>query len=92
MMCGPLGLSCATTTNTRTNSNKQCKTGITTDGIPAIYFTETSNTLIRIQGPDPNTDFLVDNVTLYEVPENPNWRTEADINIENHRKSDIELK
>ena len=57
-----------------------------------VYITETSNTKISILGPDPSTDFLVDNVTLYEVPENSNWRTEADTNIENHRKSDIQLK
>ena len=43
-------------------------------------------------GPESNTDFLVDNLTLYEVSENSNWRTEADTNIEKYRKSDIKLK
>ena len=54
--------------------------------------TDTSETLLIINGPDANIDFLVDNAILYEVPENPNWRTEADINIENHRKSNIQLR
>ena len=54
--------------------------------------TEITKAKLSILGPDANTDFLVDNVTLYEVPENSNWRTEADTNIEKHRKSDIKLK
>ena len=54
--------------------------------------TDTSDTVLNIQGPDANIDFLVDSATLYEVPENPNWRTEADTNIESHRKSDIQLR
>ena len=57
-----------------------------------LCITETSNTKIVIMGPESNTDFLVDNLTLYEVSENSNWRTEADTNIEKHRKSDIKLK
>ena len=58
-----------------------------------VCVTETNNTKLSILGPDANTDFLVDNLTLYEVSaENSNWRTEADTNIEKHRKSDIKLK
>ena len=62
------------------------------NGVYDKCLTEITKTKLNIMGPDANTDFLVDNVTLYEVPENPNWRTEADTNIEKHRKSDIKLK
>ena len=48
--------------------------------------------MIRIQGPDGGTDFLMDNASLYEVPENANWRADADLNIETHRKSDVQFK
>ena len=52
---------------------------------------ETSNTKIGIKGPDVGIDFLVDNTSLYEVPENANWRADADLNIETHRKSDVQF-
>ena len=62
------------------------------NGVYDKCLTEITKTKLSIMGPDANTDFLVDNVTLYEVPENSNWRTEADTNIEKYRKSDIKLK
>ncbi|XP_076465389.1 uncharacterized protein LOC143297101 [Babylonia areolata] len=50
---------------------------------------DVTDTKLVLRGPDAGTDFLVDNLTFYEVPENPNWRKEADVNIETHRKSNV---
>ena len=47
---------------------------------------------LSIRGPDPDVEFLVDNVTLYEVEEDPGWMGKAHANIERFRKSDITFK
>ncbi|XP_076444115.1 uncharacterized protein LOC143282381 [Babylonia areolata] len=46
---------------------------------------------IAIRGPDGGVDFLVDNVSLIELPEDPQWRQKADANIERLRKSNITI-
>ena len=50
------------------------------------------NPKLVIRGPDAGVDFLVDNVIMYELPENRNWKAEADANIEQYRKSNIMFK
>ncbi|XP_076444047.1 uncharacterized protein LOC143282327 [Babylonia areolata] len=53
---------------------------------PEVDFT---NPRLAIRGPDSEVNFLVDNLTLYEMPEDPQWRQKADANIEQFRKSDV---
>ena len=47
---------------------------------------------IYIQGPDPGIEFLVDDLSLKEIPENLNWKTEANQRIDNIRKSNFTLR
>lgn len=47
---------------------------------------------IYIQGPDPGIEFLVDDFSLQEIPENTNWKTEANQRIENIRKTNFSLR
>lgn len=42
-----------------------------------------------IRGPQANVEFLVDNLQLFMVPENSNWRAESYTNIDTYRKSNI---
>ncbi|KAL8570832.1 hypothetical protein ACOMHN_006981 [Nucella lapillus] len=51
-----------------------------------------SESALRIQGPDSGLDFLIDNVTLYEIPERINWQRESRVNIDKHRKTDLHIK
>ncbi|XP_064603715.1 uncharacterized protein LOC135469112 [Liolophura sinensis] len=44
---------------------------------------------LYLQGPNSGIDFIVDDLSLKEIPEVANWRTEADKRIEKIRKSDI---
>ncbi|XP_025078159.1 uncharacterized protein LOC112554560 [Pomacea canaliculata] len=44
-----------------------------------------------IRGPAPFVDFLVDNVSLYEVPENTNWFADSNTNIDKYRKSNASV-
>ncbi|XP_060607339.1 anti-sigma-I factor RsgI6-like [Ruditapes philippinarum] len=44
---------------------------------------------VVIQVKDPSVNYLVDHTSLQVVPENANWRTEANARIEELRKSDI---
>ncbi|KAL8616645.1 hypothetical protein ACOMHN_031627 [Nucella lapillus] len=44
-----------------------------------------------IRGPAKGVDFVVDNLTLNELPENPHWRQKAEATIERVRKSNILL-
>lgn len=46
---------------------------------------------IYIQGPDPGIEFLVDDFSLQEIPENTNWKTEANQRIESIRKTNFSL-
>ncbi|KAL4233814.1 hypothetical protein ACF0H5_008492 [Mactra antiquata] len=46
---------------------------------------------VYIQGPDPGIEFLVDDMELTEITENPNWRTEALQRIEQIRKGDVTI-
>ncbi|XP_025077976.1 uncharacterized protein LOC112554421 [Pomacea canaliculata] len=47
---------------------------------------------LSIQGPDAGLDFLLDDLVLYEVPEHPDWATEALVRIDKHRKSNVQLQ
>ncbi|XP_070213102.1 uncharacterized protein [Littorina saxatilis] len=47
---------------------------------------------LAIRGPDEGIDFLLDNVTLYEIPERSDWLTASHAMIDEHRKSDINLR
>ncbi|XP_025078468.1 uncharacterized protein LOC112554711 [Pomacea canaliculata] len=47
---------------------------------------------LSIQGPDAGLDFLLDDLVLYEVPEHPDWATEALVRIDKHRKSNVHLQ
>lgn len=49
------------------------------------------DTVLTIRGPDRGLSFLLDNLTLYEVPENPNWSSEAHRNIDTYRKSNVKF-
>ncbi|XP_076444368.1 uncharacterized protein LOC143282564 [Babylonia areolata] len=53
---------------------------------------EPSSAELSIRGPGLGVSFLLDNVTLHEVPENPNWMAEAHTNIEAHRKSNVNFR
>ncbi|XP_055876275.1 uncharacterized protein LOC106075843 [Biomphalaria glabrata] len=44
---------------------------------------------LYLEGPSPSAEFYFDDATLTELPENPNWKTEADHRIETLRKSNI---
>ena len=57
-----------------------------------LYFTAWHQVRVYIQGPDPGIDFLVDDISLREIPENPYWRQEANQRIENFRKSNFTLR
>ena len=45
-----------------------------------------------IQGPDPGIEFLVDDMSLQEVPELTSWREDAKQSIEQHRKTNFTLR
>ena len=45
-----------------------------------------------IRGPGAGIDFLVDNVTIYEVPERRDWLAESHVLIDRHRKSDADVR
>lgn len=45
-----------------------------------------------IQGPDPHIDFLVDDMSLQEIQEDPNWNTSAQQRIEQIRKTDFNIR
>lgn len=44
---------------------------------------------LYIQGPDPHIDFLVDDVSLQEIPDDPDWNTTAYQRIEQIRKTNF---
>lgn len=46
---------------------------------------------LYIQGPDPQIDFLVDDMSLREIPDDPNWNTSAQQRIEQIRKTDFNI-
>lgn len=50
------------------------------------------NLHIYIQGPDPGIDFLVDDMSLKEVPEMTSWREDAEESIEQNRKTNFTIK
>jgi len=47
---------------------------------------------LYIQGPDPGIEFLVDDMSLQEVPELTSWREDAKQSIEQHRKTNFTLR
>lgn len=52
--------------------------------IPVLAFRDV---ILIVRGPDSGVSFLVDNFTLWEVPEHPDWEAQARINIDRYRKS-----
>ncbi|XP_046337947.2 endo-1,4-beta-xylanase 3-like [Haliotis rufescens] len=51
-----------------------------------------SRAYIHFQGPVPGIDFLIDDTSLVEVDEDPNWKAEADARIQKIRKNVIKVK
>ncbi|CAL1545357.1 unnamed protein product [Lymnaea stagnalis] len=52
---------------------------------------EYNSAKIYVEGFAANVDYYVDDATLTEIPENTNWKAEADQRIENLRKSNIQF-
>lgn len=50
------------------------------------------NVRLYIQGPDPGIEFLVDDMSLKEVPEMTSWREDAEQSIEQNRKTNFTIK
>ncbi|WAR09058.1 XYN2-like protein [Mya arenaria] len=46
---------------------------------------------LYIQGPDPGVEYLTDDWSLVEIPENTTWRQDASSRIERIRKSNVTL-
>ncbi|XP_046546498.1 exoglucanase XynX-like [Haliotis rubra] len=55
-----------------------------------IYtYTGIKEVRLRVRGSDAAINFLVDDVSVTEVPENKNWKSESDIRIDQLRKSNV---
>ncbi|XP_067666748.1 uncharacterized protein [Haliotis asinina] len=68
------------------------KTGWASLGCFFMYpYTGTKEVRLRVRGSDAAINFLVDDVSLTEVPENKNWKSEADSRIDQLRKSNVSI-
>ncbi|XP_046370598.2 endo-1,4-beta-xylanase 3-like [Haliotis rufescens] len=56
-----------------------------------FMFQETDHMTIelRVSGPDKTVNYLVDDMSLTEIPEDKNWKSEADKRIDQLRKNNI---
>jgi hypothetical protein len=57
------------------------------------YFPDTNRITVQASASNsPQTEFLIDTVSVTEIPTNPNWREEADARIEKIRKGTITVR
>lgn len=54
--------------------------------------TDFSSARLLVRGLDVGVKYLMDNVSLHEVPENVNWFAEANANIDKYRKSNANMR
>ena len=43
------------------------------------------------RGPDADIDYLIDDLNLYLVEQDPNWMETANSNIDKHRKANVSI-
>ncbi|GFR61201.1 beta-xylanase [Elysia marginata] len=58
----------------------------------AIPNREFTKAILYIMGPSPQVDFYFDDASLKEIPENLDWKSEANARIEQLRKSNLHLE